>query len=160
MPSVTATVNGRQETFEAAPMESLLSVLRERLFLTGAKGGCHEGVCGACTVIVDDVPVNACLFTAQAAQGRSIETVEGLKDAVGRAVQQNMVAAGGVQCGYCTSGFVVMLTALLRSDPNCDEATIRRALAGNLCRCTGYAQIFDAADGAKRQIAGGRLENV
>ncbi|GJE29661.1 (2Fe-2S)-binding protein [Methylobacterium organophilum] len=154
MTDVAATINGREEILPVAPLESLLDALRHRLFLTGAKGGCHEGVCGACTVLVDGVPVNSCLYPAEAVAGHHVETVEGLTDLVARAVQESMVAAGAVQCGYCTPGFVVMLTSLLRAEPAPDEDRIRRALMGNLCRCTGYAQIVDAALAAARRLQG------
>lgn len=160
MTRVTSTINGRDETFEAAPLETLLDVLRNRLFLTGTKDGCREGECGSCTVLVDGRPVNSCIFPAQAVAGRVVETVEGLRDEIAEALRGAMAAAGAVQCGYCTPGFVVMLTSLLRSRPNPDEALIRQAIVGNICRCTGYAQIVDAVLAAARQLEETRRENV
>lgn len=145
MTKLTATINGRQERLDIEPLETLMDALRNRLHLTGTKEGCREGECGACTVLVDGKPVNACLFAASAIEGRRVETIEGLNnDAPAKRLQDAIVAAGGVQCGYCTPGFVVMITALLRRHPAPDEALIREALSGNICRCTGYAQIVDA----------------
>ncbi len=146
---VSFRVNGREVTVEADPAEPLLGVLRDRLHLTGTKEGCNEGECGACTVLIDGLPVDSCIYAAAAAQGRTVETVEGLWDSpVGRAVQRSFVAAGGVQCGFCTPGFVVTLAALLRSAPKPSDDEVRNALAGNICRCTGYSQILDAVAGA------------
>ena len=145
MSSVTARINGREEAFESGPTDSLLDVLRSRLHLFGVKDGCREGQCGACTVLIDGAPAASCIFPARAVEGRSIETAAGLTDPAGVAVRQALAAGGGIQCGFCTPGIVTMLTALLRSYPSPDEGLIREALAGNLCRCTGYAQIVEAA---------------
>ena len=144
MTQVSITVNGRAERFVISPMETLMDALRERLHMRGTKEGCREGECGACTVLVDGLPVDSCIYAAQAADQRCVETIEGLRDALGLRVQRAMVAAGGVQCGYCTPGIVVLLNALLRENPAPDEATIRAALVGNICRCTGYSQIVEA----------------
>lgn len=144
MATLTTTVNGREERIEVEPLEKLMDTLRNRLHLRGTKEGCREGECGACTVLVDGMPVNSCIYAAMQAQGRRIETIEGLDDALTRAIQDAIVACGGVQCGYCTPGFVVMITALLRRYPDADEALVREALSGNICRCTGYAGIADA----------------
>lgn len=144
MPIVNACINGRQETFEVAPMETLLDALRGRLFLTGSKDGCREGECGSCTVLVDGLPVDSCIYAAQAVENRNVETVEGLSDRAGVALRDAMIAHGAVQCGYCTPGLVMTLTALLRSDRQLNEEVVRRAINGNLCRCTGYSQIVDA----------------
>jgi aerobic carbon-monoxide dehydrogenase small subunit len=152
MSQVKACVNGRDETFEPDPAESLLDTLRFRLHLRGVKDGCREGHCGACTVIIDGVVVDSCLYFAQAADGRTIETAEGLKDSVGLAVQDAMAAGGGIQCGFCTPGMVTSLTALLRQYPDPDDNLIREAIAGNLCRCTGYAQIVEAALAAAARL--------
>jgi aerobic-type carbon monoxide dehydrogenase small subunit (CoxS/CutS family) len=141
---VTATINGRQETFDALAQSTLMDVLRDSLFLRGTKEGCREGECGACTVLVDGRPLDSCIYAAHAVNGRTVETIEGLGDDLSIRIKSAMVDAGGVQCGYCTPGIVVMLAALLRQHPAPDEETIRRALAGNICRCTGYAQIIDA----------------
>ena len=123
MPQVSATINGRRETFQVMPMEPLLDALRG-LHLTGAKDGCREGECGACTVLVDDRPVNACLYPAEAVAGRRVDTVEGLRDDVAVGLRDSMVAAGAVQCGYCTPGMVVVLTCLLRLNRSPDERTV------------------------------------
>ncbi|AEA28562.1 (2Fe-2S)-binding protein [Pseudonocardia benzenivorans] len=142
---VTLTVNGRQAQVEIEPAETLLGMLRERLRLTGTKEGCNEGECGACTVLVDGLPVDSCIYSAAATSGRSVETVEGLADDdLGRELQAAFVAAGGVQCGFCTPGFLTTLVAVLRENPEPSEPELREALAGNICRCTGYSQILDA----------------
>ncbi len=142
---VTLTVNGRQAQVEVEPAETLLGMLRERLRLTGTKEGCNEGECGACTVLVDGLPVDSCIYSAAATSGRSVETVEGLADDdLGRELQAAFVAAGGVQCGFCTPGFLTTLVAVLRENPEPSEPELREALAGNICRCTGYSQILDA----------------
>jgi carbon-monoxide dehydrogenase small subunit len=142
---VTFTVNGRPATIEIDAAETLLNVLRERLRLTGTKEGCNEGECGACTVLVDGLPVDSCIYAAAAAAGRDVETVEGLtRDDLGCELQDAFVAAGGVQCGFCTPGFITTLVAVLREDDKPSEDDLRTALAGNICRCTGYSQILDA----------------
>ena len=154
MPTLTTTINGRQERFDVEPLEKLMDALRNRVHLRGTKEGCREGECGACTVLVDGIPVNSCVYAAQAVEGRSVETIEGLHDNVSRAIQDAIVETGGVQCGYCTPGIVVMMTALLREHARPSEALIREALAGNICRCTGYAQIVDAVQTAIETSAG------
>jgi len=145
MSRITVRLNGFEEVFEPAPLDSLLDALRTHFHLHGVKEGCRSGDCGACTVLVDGEPVDSCLYPAFAADGRVIETASGLNDAAGLAVRQAMAVAGGVQCGFCTPGIVTVLTALLRERSDLDAETVRRALAGNLCRCTGYAQIVEAA---------------
>jgi carbon-monoxide dehydrogenase small subunit len=145
MTRVVALINGREERLDVEPLETLLDALRDRLFLRGAKDGCREGECGACTVLLDGMPVVSCLYPAQAVAVRAVETVEGLHDDVAQRLKQAMVAGGAIQCGYCTPGVMVSLVSLLRSNPTASEAMIRRALVGNICRCTGYAQIVDAA---------------
>jgi carbon-monoxide dehydrogenase small subunit len=146
-------VNGRIVTASAWPGESLLYFLRERLGLFGSKNACEQGECGSCSVLVDGRLVCACLVLAAGARDSDVVTVEGLGgDPVGRAVQDAMVAAGGVQCGFCTPGFVVALTDLLRRDPDPDEYALREALSGNLCRCTGYVRIFEAARRASAAV--------
>ena len=154
MPMLTITVNGHEERIEVEPLEKLMDTLRNRLHLRGTKEGCREGECGACTVLVDGMPVNSCIYAAMQAQGRRIETIEGLDDALTRAVQDAIVACGGVQCGYCTPGFVAMITALLRRYPDADEALVREALGGNICRCTGYAGIAEAVQQVVANDAG------
>src|ERR687890_1681599 len=143
---ITLTVNGSEQSADDVwPGESLLYLLRERLGLPGAKNACEQGECGSCTVYLDGEPVCSCLVAAGQAQGREVVTVEGLASADElHPVQEAFVAAGAVQCGFCTPGLVVAAADLLdrNGDPSDDE--IREALSGNLCRCTGYAKIFDA----------------
>lgn len=142
---VNLVVNGVERQLELQPDISLLAVIRERLGLLGTKEGCTEGECGACTVLIDDEPVDSCIYSACAAQGRSIETIEGVSPQVGlTGVQAALLDAGGVQCGFCTPGFVMTITALLRYDPDPTEQQIKEALVGNICRCTGYTQIIEA----------------
>jgi carbon-monoxide dehydrogenase small subunit len=147
------TVNGTKRVTEVWEGESLLSVLRERLGLWGSKNGCEQGECGSCSVLLEGVLVCSCLVLAAAVEGAEVTTVEGLsEDAVGRVVQDALVEAGGVQCGFCTPGFVVALTDLLRRRPRPTEFEVREALSGNLCRCTGYVRIFEAAERAAAVI--------
>jgi carbon-monoxide dehydrogenase small subunit len=143
---VVCNVNGEQRVADDVwPGESLLYVLRERLGLPGSKNACEQGECGSCTVLLDGVPVCACLVAAGQAEGRTVVTVEGLGDGERLdPVQQAFVDAGAVQCGFCTPGLVVAVHDLLERDPAPDDADIREALAGNLCRCTGYEKILDA----------------
>ena len=165
---VTMTVNGEPATADGVwEGESLLFVLRERLALPGSKNACEQGECGSCTVLLDDVPVCACLVAAGQAAGREVVTVEGL---AGRQVpvapdqlhpvQQAFIDAGAVQCGFCTPGLIVQAYSFLRQSqlrpgagPPADP-DIREALAGNLCRCTGYEQILDAVRLAAARMAG------
>lgn len=155
--TVRCTVNGLERVVTTVPNRSLLEMLREDLALTGAKEGCGTGDCGACTVIVDGRPVNGCLMLAPMADGTTITTVEGIaRGGVLHPVQQTMVEMGGLQCGFCTPGFVVTAVNFLDGHPNPTEDEIRVAIAGNLCRCTGYSKIVDAVqEAAKRQRATG-----
>ncbi|MBN2493291.1 MAG: (2Fe-2S)-binding protein [Deltaproteobacteria bacterium] len=156
--SIRVTVNGRVETAELRADRSLLEWLREDLDLTGAKLGCNEGECGACVVLLDGRPVNSCLVLAAEADGREVLTIEGL----GRAgalhpLQQAFVDRAAVQCGFCTPGMILCALGLLGENPDPSPDEIRRALAGNLCRCTGYQQIVEAVlDGAGRMREGAR----
>ncbi|HEY3260922.1 MAG TPA: (2Fe-2S)-binding protein [Pseudonocardiaceae bacterium] len=152
---ISLTVNGEEHTADDVwPGESLLYVLRERLGLPGSKNACEQGECGSCTVYLDDVLVCACLVAAGQAAGRSVRTVEGLAAKGGLdPVQRTFVAAGAVQCGFCTPGLVVAAHDLLRRTPNPSDAEIREALAGNLCRCTGYETILDAVRAAAAELA-------
>ena len=162
---VSMRVNGRQVTADDVwEGESLLFVLRERLGLPGSKNACEQGECGSCTVYLDDSPVCACLVAAGQAEGRDVVTVEGLAGPGGLdPVQQAFVEAGAVQCGFCTPGLIVQAHHLLRETvgagrPVPGDADIREALAGNLCRCTGYEKILDAvrlAAGRTAAAAGG-----
>jgi carbon-monoxide dehydrogenase small subunit len=147
-------VNGEDLEAEAWEGDSLLYFLREGLGRFGSKNACEQGECGSCSVLLDGRLVCACLVLAAAAQGSEIVTVEGLThdDPVTAAVQRAMVEAGGVQCGFCTPGFVVSLSDLLRRNPDPDEYELREALSGNLCRCTGYLRIFEAAQRAAAEL--------
>ena len=139
-------VNGAALSAEAWEGESLLYFLRERLGLFGSKNACEQGECGSCSVLLDGDLVCSCLVLGAAAQGSEVVTIEGLEDdPVTIAVQGALVAAGGVQCGFCTPGFVVAMADLIRRNPDPDEYELREALSGNLCRCTGYVRIFEAA---------------
>ena len=141
----SVSVNGRSVTVRSSAGTTLLEFLRESLGLLGTKEGCSEGECGACTVLVDGQPLHSCIYPALATQGRTVETIEGIsKGGDLSSLQAALIAAGGVQCGFCTPGFVMTLTALLRDDPSPDPDQIARAVAGNICRCTGYAQIVEA----------------
>ncbi len=153
---ITAIVNGeRRQADDVWPGESLLYVLRERLGLPGSKNACEQGECGSCTVYLDGLPVCACLVAAGQAQGRSIVTVEGLAPGgVLHPVQQAFLDAGAVQCGFCTPGLIVAAHDLLARNPGPADLEIREALAGNLCRCTGYEKILDAVRLAASRMQG------
>lgn len=142
---VHLTVNGQAATLSASPRISLGDALRENLRLTGVKQGCEIGVCGSCTILVDDKPVRACLMLAVQAEGRRIETIEGLA-ANGKLhpLQSSFQRHHGLQCGFCTSGMVLTALALLRENPEPTREEAREAISGNLCRCTGYETIVDA----------------
>ena len=139
-------VNGKRTEVRAAPGRRVLDILREDLGLTGAKEGCGEGECGACTVLLDGAPVVACLLTAgQLADGSELTTIEGvMRTRLGRVLQRAYMDAGAVQCGFCIPGMILSSYALLKRDPSPSEDEIRVALAGNLCRCTGYVKIVEA----------------
>jgi carbon-monoxide dehydrogenase small subunit len=143
---VTTTVNGtEQHVDDVWPGESLLYMLRERMGLPGSKNACEQGECGSCTVYLDGEPVCACLVAAGQAIGREVTTVEGLAEGgVLHPVQEAFVECGAVQCGFCTPGLVVAAHDLLERVPRPSDLEIREALAGNLCRCTGYEKILDA----------------
>jgi aerobic carbon-monoxide dehydrogenase small subunit len=146
-------VNGEQREAEVWPGESLLYALRERLGLPGSKNACEQGECGSCSVLLDGRLVCACLVLAAQADGHEVVTVEGLAgDGELHRVQAAFVEAGAVQCGFCTPGLVVATAALLERRPDPSDDEIREALSGNLCRCTGYAKIFDAV-----RLAAGRV---
>jgi carbon-monoxide dehydrogenase small subunit len=152
---VTTTVNGTEHRVDDVwPGESLLFLLRERIGLPGAKNACEQGECGSCTVYLDGEPVCACLVAAGQAEGREVVTVEGLAQG-GRLhpVQEAFVEAGAVQCGFCTPGLVVAAHDLLGRVPQPTDLEIREALAGNLCRCTGYEKILDAVRLAAVRLA-------
>jgi aerobic-type carbon monoxide dehydrogenase small subunit (CoxS/CutS family) len=151
MTAMQLTVNGDVHEVDAPDHWTLLEVLRYRLGLTGSKQGCDKGDCGACTVLVDGEPMISCLMLAREAEGRAITTIEGLMPAHLAAggsgadpVQEAFDRSGALQCGFCQSGTMLSARALLNANPNPSEAEIKKALAGNLCRCTGYTQIFEA----------------
>ena len=151
----TLRINGRSVELEFAPGESLLHVLRDRLRLTGAKEACGRGECGACTVLVDGVPVMACVMLASLVRGE-IVTVEGLAEDA-RDLREAFADAGAFQCGFCTPGQIVRAAALLGEVDGLDERTVREGMSGNICRCTGYTQIVDAVLAtAKRRAKGER----
>ena len=140
------TVNGIAHEIESAPLTTLLDVLREELGVTSPKVGCEQGVCGACTVLVDGAAVRSCLMLAVQAEGADVTTIEGIGGPDGTLgdVQEAFHEEHGLQCGFCTPGFVVSVTAFLRDHPNPTDREIREALSGNLCRCTGYQGIVRA----------------
>jgi len=144
------TVNGREVTLQTAPDVLLVDLLREQLELTGAKTGCREGECGACTVLLDGVPVNSCLVPALKAAGREVLTIEGLQAQDGELdrIQKAFIEAGASQCGFCTPGMILNAKALLDKNPKPTEQDIRVALSGVLCRCTGYGKIVEAVKDA------------
>ena len=142
---VSLTVNDERVSVQGFPMERLLDVLRHQLRLTGTKEGCGEGECGACAVLLDGQLVNSCLVPLAQVEGASIKTIEGVASGDRlHAVQEAFVAHGGAQCGICTPGMVLAAITLLDEHPQPDVEDIRRGLAGNLCRCTGYMRIFEA----------------
>ena len=143
---ITLQVNGEECQHTAPATETLTQFLRNRLGLTGLKTGCGEGECGACTVLINDQPVNSCLVLAFQVEGRRITTIEGLENADGTlsALQQAFIDYGAVQCGYCIPGMVIASEGLLRRNSTPDDTEIRRALAGNICRCTGFLNIIKA----------------
>jgi len=143
---IKLNVNGRGVAVMVKPTETLVDVLRDKLDLTGTKKACGLGDCGACTVLMDGKAVNSCLILAMDAQGHEITTIEGLdkKDGTLHPLQEAFLENGAVQCGFCTPGMVLSAKALLDENPSPTEEEVRRALAGNLCRCTGYAKIVQA----------------
>ena len=142
---ITLKVNGEEYELEIEPHRTLVEVLREQLGYTGTKKSCNEGECGACTVIMDGKPVASCLVLALDAHGKEIVTIEGLaKGEQLHPLQVAFVRHGGIQCGFCTPGMIMSAKALLDQNPMPNAAEVRRAISGNLCRCTGYQQIVDA----------------
>jgi carbon-monoxide dehydrogenase small subunit len=142
---ITLTINDKLREVSVAPNDTLLEVLREKFDLTGSKESCGEGVCGSCTIQMDGEPVRSCLTLALEADGCSIKTVEGLANGDQlSALQESFINHGAVQCGFCTPGMLISADALLQNNPKPDEKTVRKALAGNICRCTGYTKIVDA----------------
>ncbi len=152
---ITIKLNDEFEMVDVPANMTLLQMLRDKLARTGTKNGCNAGECGACTVLLNGEPVNSCMVLAVECDGAEVITVEGLaKDGVLDPIQQAIMDHGGVQCGFCTPGILISAKALLDRDSNPSEETIREALVGNLCRCTGYLRIIDAVkDAASRQQA-------
>jgi carbon-monoxide dehydrogenase small subunit len=145
-------VNGADQTISVDGAETLLSVLRDRLALLGAKRGCNQGVCGACTVLVNDRPMRSCLSLAANCAGSDITTIEAFhQDALGKRLQDAFVEFGAVQCGFCTAGMLVSARRLLSVNPKPSIDEIREGLSGNLCRCTGYRKIVDAVKQVSEQ---------
>ncbi len=150
---MTLRINGVDHELLAPPWRTLLEVLREHLGLTGAKRSCQEGKCGTCTVLVDGKAINSCLYLAVEAQGKEIQTIEGIaKDGVLDQIQKSFVQKGAIQCGFCTPGFVLATKSLLNNNPDPSEDEIREAMVGHLCRCTGYVQIIEAIQDAASQM--------
>jgi carbon-monoxide dehydrogenase small subunit len=164
---VRTQINGEEVAFLCEPRQSLLEVLREELGLTGTKEGCNNGNCGACNVILDGILVNSCLVLAVEAEGKSITTIEGIASPEGlHPLQQAFLEHAALQCAVCTPGFIVAAKALLDSNPDPTEQEVRRWLAGNLCRCTGYDKIVRAVlslknpDRGSQVSAGGREVDI
>jgi carbon-monoxide dehydrogenase small subunit len=156
--TVAVSVNGRPFSAEVEPRMTLADFLREQCRLTGTHLGCEHGVCGACTVLLDGAAVRACLVFAVQADGAEVTTIEGIGGPDGELspVQEAFRACHGLQCGFCTPGFIVSVTALLRDNPDPTEDELREGLSGNLCRCTGYQGILDAVRRAARDLGAQR----
>jgi carbon-monoxide dehydrogenase small subunit len=150
---IEITINGRKRRFEVEPNKLLLNLVRDDLYLTGTKYGCGIGECGACTVHLDGEAVLACMVLAVDADGRSVDTIEGVADGTKiDPVQEAYIEEGAIQCGFCTPGFVMTTKALLVENPDPSEAEIREYLKGNYCRCTGYVNIVRAVQSAARKL--------
>ncbi|RLI10257.1 (2Fe-2S)-binding protein [Candidatus Bathyarchaeota archaeon] len=150
---IEITINGRKRQFDVEPNKLLLNLLRDELYLTGTKYGCGIGECGACTVLLDGAPVLACLTLAVDADGRRVDTIEGLAEGEKLdPVQEAFLEEGAVQCGFCTPGFIMTTKALLAENPDPSEEEIREYLKGNLCRCTGYVNIVKAVKRAAENL--------
>jgi len=155
---ITLEINGERHEVLVAPDRTLLDVLRSELGLTGTKTNCLDAECGVCTVLVDGLAVNSCLYLAVVAQGRAITTIEGLAPAgTLHPLQQTFMEHGAVQCGYCIPSMILSAKAYLDDHPQPNEGQIREALAGNLCRCTGYQKIVDAVLAASGRMAAGTV---
>jgi carbon-monoxide dehydrogenase small subunit len=150
--TITLTINGEHRELAVEGYRTLLDTLRNEAGLTGTKKGCDVGDCGACTVILDDKPVCSCLVLAVEADGAAVQTIEGLgKNGQLHPLQESFVRYGGAQCGFCTPGMIMMAKALLDANPKPSEEEIRFAIAGNICRCTGYTKIIEAIQAAAKE---------
>jgi len=150
---ITLNVNGRSYALQVEPRRTLADVIRDQCHQTGTHIGCEHGVCGACTVLVDGEPVRSCLMFAVQAQGKAIRTVEGLASgATLHPLQRAFMEHHGLQCGYCTPGFLMLATGILERDPDISDEDLLDALSSNLCRCTGYENIFKAVRAASREM--------
>lgn len=151
---LTLTLNGRDAEVFADADSTLLDILRNDFALRAAKRGCNQGVCGACTVMIDGLPARSCLTMAGACEGREVTTLEGFADdPTMTALQEAMIASGGVQCGFCSGGLLITARELLAETPRPSPDEIRKALSGNLCRCTGYVRIVEAIVQAAEEVA-------
>lgn len=159
---ISFILNGELQELDVEDHWTLLYLLREKLGLTGTKEGCGSGECGACTVVVDGKAINSCLYLAVEADGKEVLTIEGMAapDGTLHPLQRAFVEHGAIQCGFCTPGMIMSAKALLDENPNPTEEEIRHALAGNLCRCTGYIQIFRAIEAAAGQWRGRAVEVI
>ena len=158
---INLIVNGVSYQVAVKPTESLLQVIRDRLGLTGTKNGCNVGECGACTVLVDGVPIRSCLMLAMNARDKQITTIEGLAEGEKlHPIQQAFVEHGALQCGFCTPGMIMSANALLNKNPNPTVDEIKEVIAGNLCRCTGYTKIVEAIEAVVQSgsLRGGKEE--
>jgi len=155
---VCLMINGREYRREVEPRKLLVDFIREDLGLTGTHVGCEHGVCGACTILWDGLPVRSCLLFAVQANGARLETVEGMapSDSELHPIQEAFWEVHGLQCGFCTPGFLLTVKALLRENPNPTEQEIREWISGNLCRCTGYQNIVAAVERAAEKLAAGK----
>ena len=143
--TICFTLNGKPTQVDIEPDELLIDVLRYKLSLTGTKKGCGEGECGACTILLDNLPVNSCLIPAMKADGKELITIEGLApDEALHPIQESFLEAGAVQCGFCSPGAILSTKALLDEQKNPTDSDIKKALSGHICRCTGYVQMADA----------------
>ena len=154
--TITTTVNGEVYTREIPVAMTLAEYIREELLLTGTKIGCNEGECGACTVLLDGDAVNSCMVLAVDADGHDILTIEGLGKGTLHPLQESFIEVGAIQCGFCTPGMLLSAKALLDQNPNPTKNEIRKALEGNLCRCTGYNRIIEAVELAAKNNKGAK----